>query len=283
MDFIDKYILEEIEKRNQKGLSDFEGYSPAQMQFILYNTFSKNSPVVINKVSDKLYSEIPLLNQIKHLLNIIKDSKELLLTKKGFLPTKIVANLYKQQFITDYAIENGITKLYKETDVNTINLTRLLIELSPFVKKRTNKLSLTKKGAEAINNNFKLFNSFFEIFTKDFNWAYYDGYDNDEIGQLGFGFTLILLNKYGNTFRPVEFYAEKYLKAFNFPDDNDDDDEYSANDSLNSYTLRSFDRSLNYFGLIDVKKTNYDVTHVKKSKLFDKLIKIQPHNNMYKV
>lgn len=280
MDFIDKYILEEIEKRNQKGLGDFEGYSPAQMQFILYNTFSKNSPIIINKVSDELYGEIPLLNQIKHLLNIIKDSKELLLTKKGFLPTKIVANLYEQKFITDYAVENGITKLYKETDVNTINLTRLLIELSPFVKKRTNKLSLTKKGTEAINNNSKLFNSFFEIFTKDFNWAYYDGYDNDKIGQLGFGFTLILLNKYGNTFRPVEFYAEKYLKAFNlYEDDNED----SKNDPLNAYSLRSFRRSLNYFGLIDVKEKHYEATHVKKTKLFDKLIKIQPHNNMHKV
>ncbi len=275
MDFINKYILEEIEKQHQQALDDFEGYSPFQMQLILYKTFDIESPITINKIDDNLYNEIPLFNQIKYLLNIIKDHKELLLTKKGFLPVKIVADIYNQKFIKDYAIEIGITKLYKESDVNTINLTRILIELSPFVKKRNNKLSLTKKGTHAFYNNNILFNNFFEIFLTQFNWGYYDGYNNEEIGQLGFGFTLILLNKYGNQFRPVDFYANKYLKAFNFENDYTNEQLYFADNPKKAYNLRSFDRCLNYFGLIETQEKYGESIAIKRSKLFENLFKIR--------
>ena len=245
------------------------------MQLILYKTFDIESPITINKIDDNLYNEIPLFNQIKYLLNIIKDHKELLLTKKGFLPVKIVADIYNQKFIKDYAIEIGITKLYKESDVNTINLTRILIELSPFVKKRNNKLSLTKKGTHAFYNNNILFNNFFEIFLTQFNWGYYDGYNNEEIGQLGFGFTLILLNKYGNQFRPVDFYANKYLKAFNFENDYTNEQLYFADNPKKAYNLRSFDRCLNYFGLIETQEKYGESIAIKRSKLFENLFKIR--------
>lgn len=48
----------------------------------------------------------------------------------------------------------------------------------------------------------------------------------------------------------------------------------------NCYSLRTFDRFLNYFGLIkierDENKWTFD-THITKTDLFDKLIKVKPH------
>ncbi|MEA2043396.1 MAG: hypothetical protein U9N85_12720 [Bacteroidota bacterium] len=34
-----KYLEKIQNERNNQGLSDFEGYSPIEMQFILYDTF----------------------------------------------------------------------------------------------------------------------------------------------------------------------------------------------------------------------------------------------------
>jgi len=195
MDNIEKYVLEAINKKNNEPVADFEGYSSTEMQFILYNTFDSKSPVQILNASHNTFQNIPIFNQVKFLFNIINEQKELKLTNKGFLPTKIVAELYEKGYLKDYFIEKGISKLYKESDVPTINLAKILVELSTLVKKRNNKLTLTKKGVELIDNDNLLFQNIFETYTEKFNWSYFDGFSNEEIGQSGFGFTLILLEE----------------------------------------------------------------------------------------
>lgn len=115
------------------------GYSQAEMHNILYDTFGQKSPINLLKLSQLEYERILILNQIKHLSEKILDCGELKLTAKGFLPTKIVANIYNQQFIKDELIEEGIYKLYKEADVMSINSTRILSEISGLVKKRNGK------------------------------------------------------------------------------------------------------------------------------------------------
>ncbi len=276
MDEIEKHIIKTIEKRNQEPIADFEGYSPSEMQVILYDTFNSKSPIQILKAEENDYLKIPILNQVKFLLNLIETQGELKLTNKGFLTTKVVADLYKKQYLKDYFIEKGISKLYKESDVPTITLARILIELSILVKKRNNKLSLTKKGAEIINNDYLLFQNIFETFATKFNWGYFDNFSNQEIGQIGFGFSLILIEKYGVSFKQVDFYSKKYLKAFEF----DTKSEFDFIDNPNrSYPIRTFERFLEYFGLIEFDIDNDNkMRKVKKTRLFDKLIKIRPHN-----
>lgn len=275
MDNIEKYVIESINKRNNASIPDFEGYSPTEMQFILYNTFDLKSPIQILKAEHNIYQNIPIFNQVKFLFNLINEQKELKLTNKGFLPTKIVAELYGKGYIKDYFIENGISKLYKESDVPTINLTKILVELSTLVKKRNNKLTLTKKGIEQIDKDHILFQNIFETFTKKFNWSYFDGFSNEEIGQSGFGFTLILLDKYGKEYRNPEFYADKYLKAFDF------ETKYAelefADNPKRAYIIRTFERFLDYFGFTEYDKDEKN-RKVRKTKIFNELIKIRTHN-----
>ncbi|MCF6213584.1 MAG: hypothetical protein L3J45_06115 [Flavobacteriaceae bacterium] len=275
MDYIEKYVVESINKRNNEPIDDFEGYSPAEMQFILYNTFDSKSTIQIVKAKQRVYLEIPIFKQVKFLFNLIKEHKELKLTNKGFLPTKIVAELYEKGYLKDYFIEKGISKLYKESDVPTINLAKILVELSTLVKKRNNKLSLTKKGIKQIDNNHLLFQNIFETFTTKFNWSYFDGFSNEEIGQSGFGFTLILLEKYGKEYRNPEFYAEKYLKAFDFKGNNPELE--FVDNPKRAYLVRTFERFLDYFGFTEYEN-NEKNTKVKKTKVFTELIKIRPHN-----
>lgn len=278
-------LQREIDKvmhgQNNRSIPEFEGYSPFEMHQILHFTLEPTSPVTIQKVTETDYKEIPMLNQIKYFLELIRKSGEIKLTAKGFLPTKIVKDIYDQEFLEEIIYLSRSTNAYKESDSMTVNLTRILAEISGLVKKRNGKLSLTKKGEKMYNDSAGLFDLIFRAMTGKFNWAYYDGYGDNNIGQLGYGFSLILLHKYGETKRPDKFYAEKYFKAF--PDLADYDSpaylrtpERRANDC---YSMRIFDRFMAYFGLIEIETVGerWDPDKfITKSALFDKLFKVLP-------
>ena len=213
-------------------------------------------------------------------MNVIAEKGELKLTNKGFLPTKVVADIYAQGFIKDFDIEKGISKLYKEADVMSINHTRILLEISGLIKKRNGKLSLTKEGGKIAGNNHLLLKRIITIFGYKFNWAYYDGYGENQIGRLGFAFSLILLHKYGHKKRDSAFYAEKYFKAFPhlYEDNNSSTRFFTSNASERCYSLRTFQRFLDYFGVVSDEFENpWDfVRYITKTNLFDRLFYIAP-------
>ena len=60
---------------NQKEAPDFQGYSPFDMHEILYNPFGENSPIQILKMDQSEYQKIPILNQLKYLLILIKKKE----------------------------------------------------------------------------------------------------------------------------------------------------------------------------------------------------------------
>ena len=280
-------MLEDIQKKldkimadkNSRGLPQFEGYSPHQMHFILYDPWNGESPLRLQRLAEADYNSIPILNLVRHLGGIIAEEQELKLTAKGFLPVKVVADLYAQGFIKERYIESGLLKLYKEENSKSISLTRILIEISGIAKKRNNKLSITKTGKDALSDNFKLLQLLLETFSTKFNWAYFDGYGDHKVGQVGWAFSLILLGKYGADVRMDEFYAAKYFTAFPTLKNSFTARPYSSVDeqSVGCYSLRTFEVFLDYFGLIqsrEIKKRDDDVL-VSKSDLFEKLIRIQ--------
>ena len=279
---IQKHIDKVMNEQNSQSIPEFEGYSPFEMHHLLQFTFESNSPISFQKLSDSDYREIPMLSQIKFFLNLIKESGELKLTAKGFLPTKVVKEIYNQGFLEESQFKSGISQLYKESNSITVNLTRLLAEQSGLTKKRNGKLSLTKNGEKLSSDNFKLLDLIFKTMTTKFNWAYYDLYCEDQIGQLGYGFSLILLSKYGKEKRLDSFYAEKYFKAFPqllelVEPSYGTLETYSAN----CYSIRTFERFLDYFGLIDIEiqgKLPDRNIFITKTRLLDKLIKVRPHN-----
>ena len=140
-------------------------------------------------------SDIPLIKQIRFFISQIDHSNGIKLTKAGNLPPIIVKELYQQEILKDYFIDRGITKLSKETDCNVIVLTRVLCELSGLIKKRNGVLTVTKKAADIVGSN-KLLPLIFSTFTEKFSWCFFDGYQNDYIGQLGWDYSLMLISQY---------------------------------------------------------------------------------------
>lgn len=280
---LQKQLDKIMEEQNLRGRPEFEGYSPTEMQHLLYDPFGAHSPLGLQKQSDSVYQEIPLLSLIKYLAALISKVGDLKLTQKGFLPVKIVSELYSQGFIKDENIESGIYKLYKETDSLPINLSRILLEFSGLTKKRKNKLSLTKKGEKTIGDNFNLLPLIVQTFCSKFNWAYYDGFGENKIGQLGYGFSLILLSKYGDEQRLDTYYSAKYFKAFPQLISDAEDPVYGSieDQAARCYSVRTFDRFLDLFGFIKIdSEKRWDADkYISRTELFDKLIVCTPPNS----
>lgn len=270
--------------QNNMPRVDFEGYSSLEMHKILHFTFDKDSPIQFNTITLEEYSQIPILRQIKRLAEILSRNGQIKLTAAGYLPIKIVQELYPLG-APDEVIENSISKLSKEVDCTPVHLARLLAEASGITKKRRGILSLTAVGSKTITDDSKLFDSILKGFCQKFNWHYFDNYSDDEqsgtIGQLGFGFSLILLSKYGDTERPDKYYGDKYFKAFPKMLENIQPTYGTVQDyCTHCYCLRTFDRFLYHFGLVEIKKGKpiwQEETLIKNTPLFDKLISLISH------
>ncbi len=281
---LQKHIDQVMKQQNNRAIPDFEGYSPFEMHHILHYTFEPNSPIILQKLAESDFLKCPMFNMVKYYLDIVRNLGEIKLTAKGFLPTKIVHEIYSQGFIDEHQFSSGISKLYKETDSLTVNLTRLLAELAALTKKRNGKLSLTKTGEKIASNNQDLLELIFKTMTQKFSWAFYDRYEDQQLGQFGFGFSLILLSKYGTEQRINYFYSDKYFKAFpQFLESITPFYETVEKYAGNCYSIRTFERFLSFFGLIEIEKVGngFDKkNYITKTELFDKLIKVQPHKTV---
>lgn len=248
------------------------------MHAILHFTFEESSPISFQKLDAADHRKIPLLRQIKYLTNLIKEAGEIKLTKLGFLPTNLVADIYAQGFIKDQYVERRKIKQLREGDVPSITLSRILLTISGLVKKRSNKLSLTKQGQKIIQNDDDLFQLIMKTYGAKFNWAYFDGYGENGVGQIGFGFSLILLSRYGYEWQRDRFYAQKYFMAF--PDLlSVQESPYGdrIDECEDCYSYRFFENFMTYFGLVDIKSEGEFFGRnlsVLKTDLLDKLIKV---------
>ena len=280
---LQRHLDKIMREQNRRAIPEFEGYSPAEMQDILDNSFEENGIIRLKKPKGLAYQSVPVLNLVKYLSGLILKAGEMKLTLKGFLPVKIVADMYSQGFYKEYYIESGLTKLYKEQDSISIHHAKVLLLVSGLTKKRNNKLSITKKAEKIISNDYLLLKLLFKKFTEKFNWAYADGYGENSIGQLGYGYSLILVEKYGKKERNDRFYAEKYFNAYPALLNNLPDPGYSTIEEYakNCYSIRTFERFLKYFGLIKIKnERRWDTDlFIAKSDFFNQIIDIQPPNS----
>lgn len=280
-DFINQQLNKLMNRKNNQPHRHFEGYSPYEMHLILYEAFRPDSPIELKKMTETEYEKIPLFNIIRTLMTRIDEGEGLQLTKAGYLPTKIVGELHEMDFMNTNSKFGGKYKPQKETDTGLIHLSRILLEMSGLVKKRHGTLSLTKSSNKLLQNNEDLLKEIFITFTTKFHWAYRDYFGDNNVGQLGSGFSLILVSKYGGTRRLDSFYTEKYTKAF--PDLMDGVKTiYSSLDKFvnDCYSRRTFSNFLSYFGLIEMEHQGEfpdRMTYVKKTDLFDRLINCKPH------
>jgi len=268
--------------RNNTPVDDFLGLSPTEIHNLLYDTFGDKSPVQFrDDIDDKTLEQIPLFRIVEDYLKIIQRDKHIKLTPLGALPKKVMVELYDKRFLLDEHIESGITKLWKEDDCIAIRSARLTAEIAGLVKKVSGKLTLTKTATKLLetNNRLQIFRQFFQAFTNKFLWSFNDGYPEQPIGQLGWAFSVIMLDKFGEQPQAIDLYADKYLRAFPMfitffqPDYSTPERQF-----FRCYGIRTFDRFFLWFGFVTVDKQkifiDLDTDKFKRTDLVRRIFKI---------
>ncbi|MPM27244.1 hypothetical protein SDC9_73754 [bioreactor metagenome] len=276
------FLAEWMQIENSRPLEHFEGYSPSEMQLIMYNLFGENCPIQFADFVDKDCDSVPLFRQVKMLLEIIEKEENLKLTQTGNLPPRIVKEISSVGAIDPY-IQSGIINLRTEKDSIFVQMARIAAQLMRATKKRGNSLSLTKNGKELLKNKRKLLSSILTVMFTKYNLAYFDRYSSENIGLVGIGFNLVLLNRYGKEAQRDTFYSNKYFKAFPLLlEEATERYRPREEEAANCYSTRIFDTLLYYLGLVTIEEMNkYKPDHTKlirRTDLFEILFKVKHAN-----
>jgi len=240
------------------------------------------SPITLRPPRDvSILLDCPFLCIVELLLQAVAKEGGLKLTQRGYLPPKLCREIYARRHITDWFIDEGITKITTEGNLISVHTARLIIGIAGLVKKQKNTLSLTRKGQALLGpeKRFELFRAVFYTYTVHFNWAYNDMFTDLPVGQSGFAFTLMLLKGYGSEWREARFYADIFRTTVSPADDlfeEEEDPEEKKEKFIRCYCLRSFERFTNWFGLTEFSRKeaiNYAYQNsIRKTPLFDAVI-----------
>ena len=245
---------------NRYPLDDFEGFTPNEMHELIYRPFDNDSsPLIMNTDMDTdLVSDAQFYKFSTRYLEMLWERQPLKLTQKGNLPRKFCRELIDEGIVEDdqIALRFRMYPLMREDESRYIFLINHLTRMVGLTKIRTGKISLT-----LLVDRFKkmktvspLFIFLLRGYIDKFNWGYDDYYPESNIIQAGFGFSIFLVQKYGDKERTDKFYARKYLKAFpSVMRDFEDTTYYSGEERfMRCYSTRVFERFLRRFGLVEI-------------------------------
>lgn len=280
LDELNEAVGRVVEEHNRAPRRDFAGLSPDEMRYLLYFPLEEKSPVRLRSgIANEVLEKIGFLRLVEEFLKVVKRDGSIKLTAKlGALPRKILIELYDHHFIPHWPIDDGILTLRHEDDWSVMGSLHAIVRLSGLVRKIHGKLVLTKLGEKMLSPKYReqLFRLVFDTFTREFNWAYNDFYPDFPFCREAFGFSVYLLARFGETERPKNFYAEKFLAAFPMSLMEFDATAYSTPESnfKNCYKIRTFDRFLEWFSFVDLRHDDgsewkHDKSLVRRSEIMD--------------
>ena len=253
MDDLQRSADEFMKGKNNVPLQEFCGFSASQMGYLLYEPFTSDSTIVFNESISPPMNSLVMIALTELIEGIPADG--LKATTKGNLPMAICRPAAAKLF--EHAPERGryrYEKFRTEEDLMPLLLVRLLLGLGGYLKKTKGRFNWTKKGRDFIKcSTGHCYLELLKLAATRFNWGYFDGYPDVPIIQLGFAYTLFLVQSYGDHPKPESFYTQLFLEAFPMGlMEMDGSDLHEADSRFEScYTVRSFDRFMEYFGLIE--------------------------------
>ena len=204
-----------VQSHNHSPVEDFQGLTPHEMQQLLYRPF--DAPEVLQFRSDLPASiSAPVLDLFMQLAAFMQDGP-LRLTQAGNLPvavcTEIAGNYVTRSDI--FWRDERRTQL-REGDFADLHVVHIVGKLAGLLHKRHGKLNLTARARKLLTQRetAAIYLALFEAFVGKYNWGYMDGYPEFSIIQQSWAFSCFLLQREGNTERPTEQYADRFLQAF---------------------------------------------------------------------
>jgi len=258
--------------------NDFEGYNMNGIILASLGLFTKSCPVQFVKCSEEDYENTPMLQMTKSVLSYVSTKGPVKLTSVGKLPRNAILGIFKPIFPPKaYALLER-KKEFSDDDTFLLNLCKSTLLFLKLLK-QTDHISITPAGEKMLGNNHKLYFSMLKSVMVLLDWRSIDGINNIKLGKLGLGYSLILLNKYGNERREIKWYSNKYFKllpeltqCFIMTPD------HIGHFPSEIYAERTFVRCLLPLGLVKLTKAGEVKGNwtIQKTTLFDKLVKVIP-------
>ncbi|MDX1252068.1 MAG: SEC-C domain-containing protein [Gammaproteobacteria bacterium] len=209
------FVARHTQQQNRRLRDEFHGLSPEQMHRILNLPFASPELVRIPEVLDTIPTA-PILRLFSLLTDAIGE-QGLKATAKGNLPRTFCREAalayWDKQTYQERTRFGGINR---EEDFADLHVTRLVAELAGLVRKYKGRFILSRDCRRLLAGDglAAVYPRLFRTYVEQFNWAYRDGYPELRFVQSAFLFTLYLLTRYGDTWRPQVFYEEAFLRAF---------------------------------------------------------------------
>jgi hypothetical protein len=243
-------------QHNHRPLDEFHGLSPEQMHRLLCSPFDSPELVRFPDVLDTTPAA-PVLILFTLLTDAIGE-QGLKSTAKGNLPQKFcreAAQTVQDEQTLPKHLRFG--KVNREEDFFDLHVTRLVAELAGLIRKYKGRFILSRDCRSLLKGQgiTAIYPRLLKTYIEQFNWGYRDVYPEIRFIQSAFLFTLYLLTRYGDTWRPHTFYEDSFLNAFpmvahEVPPDAIDEPETLIRNCYTRRTLLDFAR---FFGLAAVE------------------------------
>ncbi len=261
---VQAFVDQHAQQRNRRPLDELHGLSPEQLyQMYQMLNFPFTSPelVCFPQVLD-IVRAAPILTLLSLLAEAIGE-QELKPTANGNLPQKFsreAALIYWGKETFQERTRYGGIK--NEDDFSDLHITRLVAELAGLVRKYKGRFILSRDGRTLLASNglAAIYPKLFRAYVEKFSWAYRDRYPELRFIQMAFLFTLYLLMRYGDTWRPREFYEDCFLRAFPaVVDEVPPSPALTPEEELRTcYTWRTLVHFVGFLGLAAVEPVNDD-------------------------
>lgn len=278
-----------MKKASRKDLMElcatgfFDGLTTEQACELLHHGIGDDESLLLlnREIDADLVKATRLYSDISYYLSIIKSRQPVGLTQPGNLRPALARELRNAGLYEDLGASAILksTPMRSELDAPYVHYMNVLTQAADFTRIARKKLGLTELGEEFLAGekapNFYTY--LFLTHASELDWSYMDGYPATLFVQKGLLFSLLLVWRYGDEPRDVDFYFRKFLSAFPYltispdlPPGAQDPDAVRV-----FYFMQTFERFLARFGLVEVNGLDPDLplqAAVRKTDLFDRFI-----------
>ena len=258
LDEANAYAREITARRNSAPIEEFSGLSPDTMFRFLHFPF--DSPGLVSFAEDFTAPRESTVMQLFTFLGEALGTGGLRATEKGNLPRDVCKDAHRRFGAScpcDSPSTSRYFKMTSEQDFFELHFVRLLAGQAGLLRKQRGRFLLTTRGSEAVEDatGSRAFGELFRAATRKINWGYFDRYPTYSIIQTGFLYSLLMLSRHGDRFRPETFYGELFLRAFPAVLDEAPVDSYCTPQEhvVRCHGLRTFSRFTLLFGLAEAK------------------------------
>jgi hypothetical protein len=261
MEEVQAFARSFMERQNRVPLPEFHGLSPEQMHQFLFFPF--DSPGLVSFVSPlEERPEAPIATLFTLLAEAIGE-QGMKATATGNLPRN-----FCREAALRFLGEEGFRErtryggINKEVDFFDMHVTRLVANLSGLVHKYRGRFILTRECRKLLKTQGMagIYPRLLRTYVTKFNWAYRDRHQALPFVQHAFLFTLHLLTRYGDDWRPHVFYEDSFLRAFPMIlSQMEPETIFTLEDVVRMcYTWRTLQGFAVFFGLADVELAGKD-------------------------